>query len=159
MSEIIKWLTSSPIATGLLFIAFAVIIIAFVLILFIILRAYLRGDEIQAIGIKIGRQWRMQAGSLNIPANHPDKSLFFNRSFKGIRTILVRVEFKPVFKERPNVIVSLNKIDLGDGQIPINRLKVSAQDVHEDYFQLCFETWEDSIVYDAAASWIAIGVM
>ena len=52
----------------------------------------------------------------------------------------------------------LQKIDLGDYRRPIiNRLMVRAENIRLAGFDLCFETWADSKVYDAAASWIAVG--
>ena len=49
-------------------------------------------------------------------------------------------------------------IDAGDGLAPnINRVLVSAVNVTLHGFDAYFETWEDSKVWDAGASWIAVG--
>lgn len=51
---------------------------------------------------------------------------------------------------------SSDPVFLLDFQRPlINRLLVRPEKVGLDGFNLCFETWADSRVYDAAATWIA----
>lgn len=81
---------------------------------------------------------------------------------KNNRTCSVRVEFKQTFKNRPQVFVALKKVDLGGSlsrgyDCPINRLLVRTERESKDGFNLIFETWDDSIVYGASASWIAVG--
>jgi hypothetical protein len=100
----------------------------------------------------------VQVGQVNIPADDPGKRRFYEGTYKGIRTILVPVRFNPPFKRTPRIVTSLQKIDLGDpAGHSINRLLVRAEEEDNTGFKLCFSTWEDSKVFDAAATWIAVG--
>jgi hypothetical protein len=69
------------------------------------------------------------------------------------------IEYNEPFKKKPEIFLALSKIDVGGsaGAGPIDRLRLRTEDEHTDSFKLVFETWHDSIVYDAAASWIAVG--
>jgi hypothetical protein len=159
----LKWLLANPFATGLLLVAFALVTISFVLIIFIILRASIRGDEIQTPLFKIGSRLGVQTGTVNLPEVDMDgtrKNTFFEPGkYKGIRTLRLRISFKPPFKRKPEIAVSLRLIDLGDHDNPheIKRLEVYALNEDKDGFELYFKTWEDSKVYNAAATWIAFG--
>jgi hypothetical protein len=163
MAEFFKWLSENPMATNILIIAFALLIIAFVLAVVITVIAFIRKESISIGGLRFGPEpvsrWVMQSGEENIPADYSKKRDFVEvPSRGGRRTILVRVHFDTPFKRQPKVVVSLQKIDIGDFERPmINRLLVRPEKVRLDGFDLCFETWEDSKVYDAAASWIAFG--
>lgn len=70
------------------------------------------------------------------------------------REASVGAEFRPPFSARPRVVVSLQKIDVHDPK-GIPRISVEARQVEPDGFQLVFRTWRDSVVFNAAASWIA----
>jgi hypothetical protein len=93
----------------------------------------------------------VQIGEQNIP--DPQKKEFYDGTYVGIGTTLVPILFRVPFTRDPKVVVCLKKIDLGSD---INRLLVRAENIRLDGFDLCFETWNDSRVYDAAASWIAV---
>ena len=67
------------------------------------------------------------------------------------------VTFGHPFTRPPKVVVSLQKIDLQDVMANIHRIAVKAENVRLEGFDLYFETWEDSIIYNAGASWIAVG--
>ena len=95
----------------------------------------------------------MQVGTVNIP-DDTRKNKFFDGSYRGNRTILVSVPFELPFKKHVRIIVGLQKIDLESKTN--SRLLVRAEDPQLNGFDLCFETWEDSKVYDAAF-WIALG--
>lgn len=70
------------------------------------------------------------------------------------REASVHVLFKPEFAARPKVVVSLQKIDVEDKKC-IPRIAVDARRVEPDGFYLYFRTWRDSLVHNAAASWVA----
>jgi hypothetical protein len=176
-----KWLSANPVATGFLLIAFALVVIAFVLIILIILRAAIRGDEIQTPLFKIGTRLGVQSGTVELLDEDKDrkkKSTFYEPGdFDGVRTLGFKVEFKPHFKRRPEVAVSLRSIDLSgpydateitnakdikDAAGIINAGKIIRLEVytlHETRygFELYFKTWSKSRVFNAAATWIAIG--
>jgi H-type lectin domain len=70
------------------------------------------------------------------------------------REASVYISFKPPFTARPKVVVSLQKIDVEDEK-KIPRIAVDARRIEPDGFHLCFRTWRDSLVHNAAASWVA----
>jgi len=73
---------------------------------------------------------------------------------KEVREIRVFVKFNIPFKKKPQVTVSLQKIDAGDRII---RLSTSVEEIRLDGFTLRFATWLDSKVYSAVTSWVAVG--
>jgi hypothetical protein len=97
---------------------------------------------------------RVQVGTVNIP-DDTRKNKFFDGGYRGNRTILVSVPFELLFKKHVRIIVGQQKIDLESKTN--SRLLVRAENPRLNGFDLCFETWEDSKVYDAAAFWIALG--
>jgi hypothetical protein len=74
----------------------------------------------------------------------------------GWRKISVHVEFDEPFKKEPTVIVALKRFDLGDRKSNIHRIGVRAENVGVKGFDLYFETWHESLVYEAVVSWIAV---
>jgi len=75
----------------------------------------------------------------------------------GWRRISVQVTFEEPFETQPVVMVALKRFDLGDFKSNIHRIGTRAENVSLKGFQLYFETWYESLVFDAAVSWIAIG--
>ena len=65
----------------------------------------------------------------------------------------VRVNFERPFVTPPKVVVFFNHIDLSMNHHW--RLKVTAADIDKNGFTLGIETWSDTILYAAQASWIA----
>lgn len=67
-----------------------------------------------------------------------------------------RVGFEDgVFKKAPTVLVALNALDMaGNSDL---RISVDADDVTEEGFRWHLDTWDDSTLYSAGASWIALG--
>lgn len=67
-----------------------------------------------------------------------------------------RIEFKKGwFKNPPTVLVSLRMLDMaGNADL---RIRVDATDVDKDGFTCHLDTWDDSTLYGAGASWIALG--
>ena len=102
---------------------------------------------------------RMEVGTADI-RHLPHEALYENvRPKMPSRRCSVAVEYTEPFKKKPKIFLALSEIDLG-GSVAgshIDRLRVRAEEEHTDGFRLVFETWEDSIVYSAAASWIAVG--
>ncbi|GAB7351176.1 hypothetical protein MBLNU459_g1625t1 [Dothideomycetes sp. NU459] len=55
----------------------------------------------------------------------------------------------------PTVLVALNMLDMaGNSDL---RLKVDADEIDEEGFRWHLDTWDDSTLYSAGASWIALG--
>jgi hypothetical protein len=153
MNEFFKWLSGNPVAT-------IVLLVVIILTVNIYVVAFFQNREISLWPPKISPkapQFRatVQIGEVNIPADSPQKRVFYDGTYKGIRVISVPVMFDDPFKKHVRVIASLQKIDLGDTNI--NRLLVRAENIRLTGFDMCFQTWEDSKVYDAAAAWIALG--
>jgi hypothetical protein len=53
-------------------------------------------------------------------------------------------------------MLALKRFDLGDAKANIHRIGVSADNVDLKGFQLLFETWHETLVFEATVSWIAI---
>jgi hypothetical protein len=104
-----------------------------------------------------GATQMVQIGEVDFPQKHPKAHEFYDGKHTGRREIDVSVTFDPPFTRQPKVVVSLQKIDLGDVAANIHRIAVRAEEVSLQGFNLYFETWEDSQIYDAIASWIAVG--
>jgi hypothetical protein len=152
VSEVLGWLSQNPAATIVLLVVLCVAVL-------VCLVAVLQGRSVKIWPITIsarstGPRGLVQIGHVDYPVAHEP---FRAGKPKGRRWVDVPVTFDTPFARAPRVVVSLQKIDLGDpfGH-SINRLTVSAENVARTGFQLRFETWEDSKVYGAAASWIAI---
>lgn len=103
------------------------------------------------------REQKIQIGEVAFPKEHPGARRFYDVQERGLREISVPVKFDFSFTGPPKIIVSLRKIDLGDSKARIHRISVSAQNVGRDGFDLYFQTWEDSQIYDAVATWTAVG--
>ncbi len=67
-----------------------------------------------------------------------------------------RIEFPPgTFERPPTVLVALNMLDMaGNADL---RIRADAEDVDAKGFTCRLDTWEDSTLYAASASWIALG--
>jgi hypothetical protein len=98
----------------------------------------------------------VRIGEVHFPRENPEARAFYDVIHKGRREISVPVTFDLPFTRQPRVVVSLGKIDLGDVRANIHRISVRAGNVRLNGFDLYFETWEDSQIYDAVASWITV---
>jgi H-type lectin domain len=156
MDTLFEFFKANPAATYGMLSLVILIVIVLALAIVLVTSVIIRGESIQLGGLTFGRQSRLvvQMGDENLPVN--DRTAFIDTT--GKRELKVHVTFDPPFKRPPKVAVSLNKIDLGDPQRHIiNRLRVHAGSIRSNGFDLLFETWDDTRVYDAAASWIAVG--
>ncbi|KAK5135479.1 hypothetical protein LTR08_005267 [Meristemomyces frigidus] len=66
-----------------------------------------------------------------------------------------KVKFKQRFDQVPTVLAALNTIDAAANADL--RVKVSVSEVDREGFRWNLETWDDSTLYSAGASWIALG--
>lgn len=65
------------------------------------------------------------------------------------------VKFRQIFQKVPTVLSALSSIDAaGNADL---RVKVTIGDVTREGFRWTLETWDDSTLYAASASWIALG--
>jgi hypothetical protein len=157
MQDFFQWISGNPIAT-------AIVLVGLGLGVLICIVAFLQNREIKVFGLVIGSKpsgsrQMVQIGDEPFPEKDSTAHLFYERTYKGRVTVTKAVNFDPPFKTQPRVSVSLQLIDLGDPKdsCKINRLKVYARQITPKGFEMCFETWDDSVVWNAAASWIAIG--
>jgi H-type lectin domain len=161
MSEFFRWLSANPLATTFLLVAFALVMITFVLAVFITVGAIVRGEEIQIAGVRFGKpsdRWMVLTGTVDLPEVDLDgkkKQSFYETDYQGDRTLRLRIRFDRPFKREPKIAVSLRKIDLGPPDI--KRLEVYAEDPKQDGFELFFKTSHGSTVFNAAATWTAVG--
>jgi hypothetical protein len=101
---------------------------------------------------------KMQIGEKSLPEKGTEKfwdAEVAKQSGKGVRKISVPVEFPESFKRQPQVMVALKRVDLGDYNVNIHRVGVRAESVTIKGFDLYFETWNESLVFEVVASWIA----
>ena len=68
------------------------------------------------------------------------------------RKFVVRQEFSTPFAETPQVVISFSELDAPSGPL---RARVYATDVGRSGFTANIETWADSRLYAAVATWIA----
>ena len=66
-----------------------------------------------------------------------------------------KVKFKQKFERVPTVLAALNMIDAaGNADL---RVKLEIREVNREGFRWTLATWDDSTLYAASASWIALG--
>jgi hypothetical protein len=116
-------------------------------------------DQQETESVEFGETQMVQIGETHFPEGHDEarkfrESALIDEVKPKPRAIRVHVPFVVPFKRQVKVEVSLKMIDVGD---TICRLAVKADKVCLTGFDLYFETWEDSKVYKATATWIAIG--
>jgi hypothetical protein len=97
----------------------------------------------------------VQTGDTSLPRESAGQ--FWNKDLNGgWRKIAVQVNFDEPFKTRPIVMVALKRFDLGDFSSNIHRIGVGVENVSTKGFQLYFETWHQSLIYEAVVAWIAV---
>ena len=157
MNEFFKWLLAvGPIGINIVVSA----LVAFIIVQFL-QRYEVQVISIVPLNIKLNRaltKKTVRIGDVNFPdtKDNPKAAEFYNGTWTGDREVKVPVPFIPPFRDHVDyVTVSLKKIDIGDG---INRLEVhTGSKIDTTGFDLYFKTWHDSIVWNAEASWIALG--
>lgn len=101
-------------------------------------------------------------------ARHSNKKLLGRKNYTT-RADQTEVTFTTPFKQRPYVMLSLEKIDEGqfieesvytkDNQKiyhTVNRVSISAQNISNTGFILNIETWDFNIIYGYRITWTAI---
>lgn len=77
-------------------------------------------------------------------------------SGSGERKHRATIKFSKQFYAPPKVMASISMFDITQGTN--HRLKVSAENIKVDSFDIVLETWYDTKVFAATASWLAFGV-
>ncbi len=74
---------------------------------------------------------------------------------EGRRSVNIEVAFPQAFESKPEIVLSVNKLvaETKDGKGI--RYKVEASAVSRDGFIIKIETWDDSIIWSIAGSWLA----
>ena len=163
MDAFFKFLSDQPIALGLLLV---LVVILFGVVIWMMVLATRRGSDISVWFIRI-RGTRIAGISSKLlieigSEDTRDHRTFYDDVQKRNRPCFIPVAFKQQFATTPNVFVALKRIDLGGSLTKgpggsIDRLWVRTEQECKTGFTLVFETWDDSIVYSASASWIAVG--
>lgn len=73
---------------------------------------------------------------------------------RGIQKL--KIYFQKPYTSVPQVFTSLTVLDFGDGVD--HRIKVTVNEVTKKYFEIDFNTWCDTKMSQAQASWLAIGL-
>lgn len=156
------WLSDNPIGFLFLALAFNVFIVFAVV-------ALVQGRTIAFWPPKIGRKiekpsLRVLVDTVSFPKSGHEN--FWDGTLLNGRDAEVPVRFKVPFQHKPDVIVSLHMLDAGiyiqkalpeEHGVPVVRVKVEARNVTTEGFVLHFETWKQSLVWNAMASWVAVG--
>ena len=74
---------------------------------------------------------------------------------KGAREARVAVAFSENFKNKPNVMVTLEMFDFDNKTN--QRAETVAENITKTGFDIVFKTWGDTKIARARASWMAIG--
>lgn len=73
----------------------------------------------------------------------------------GDREKVVRVDFDKSFRSAPRVHISLSMLDMQSGTN--HRFLLESKNVTRQGFSIKFQTWADTKIARASASWIAFG--
>ena len=165
MPEFLKWLSENP---RVLTLVLSLVVLSWVVLIVAFFWALKTGGEanLWLINFKartrivgISEKLKIEVGAVEMPPG-PEHEAFYKNVQNRKRTCRVPIQYaNPPFKKKPQIFLALNKIDVG-GSVeggPIDRLRLRTEEEHTDGFRLVFETWDDSVVYNASASWIAVG--
>lgn len=155
MADFFKWADGNPAAGIMLIATLCIFVVAFAASIVLFIWAFVRGRPITMFGFKIpATNLVYETGRIALPANKSRELWDEKYVFNGIRSQVVSKRFTRKFTEKPDVVIGLTKVD---GGIGIVRVEAFADSVTSEGFELHFRTSEDSRLYDAAVSWIAIG--
>ena len=153
MAEFLTWINNNPQAGQVLIVAFALIAIAFCAAVIVFVWAFIIDRPIAMFGFKIPESKLVyEVGRISLPAGK--RKELFERNYKGEASDTVSHRFTVKFKQPPEIVMGLVKID---GGIGIVRVEVLVDQKTREGFTLLFKTWEDSRLDNASVSWIAIG--
>jgi hypothetical protein len=152
MADFFNWVSVTPAANLLLVMAMAVLVLTITVATILSVIAFFTRVPFEFFGFRVWSSGLTYETGEFIFEDKPKD--FWDGSVKGVRSIPRHIEFAKPFIERPQVLVALTKIDVGDG---IARIHVSKQSVTRKGFDIRFGTWEDGKLYGASASWLAIG--
>jgi len=74
---------------------------------------------------------------------------------KGARERRIAIKFSENFKNKPNIMVTLEMFDIDCGSN--QRAETVAENITKAGFEIVFKTWGDTKIARARASWMAIG--
>jgi hypothetical protein len=92
----------------------------------------------------------VQSGTFGAGKGNPQWRLLDG---SGLRVFRQHIHFPQPFAAAPKVIASLSGLDILHGQN--HRLTVTVENISAHGFDLLFNTWADTRVWSASASWIA----
>jgi hypothetical protein len=146
----LDWLSANPI--GILFLGLAANVFMIIAVV-----AFVQGRTIELWPPKIGAKNEVPRQRVlvdTVPFPKEGHANFWDGSYPHGRDVNVPVRFKVPFSHKPDVIVSLQMLDAG---VQILRVKVEARNITPEGFDLRFETWKESLVWNVIAAWVAVG--
>jgi len=154
MVEFFKWINDNPTAGQILLLALLFIALAFCAAVIIFIWAFIAERPISMFVFKIPESNKIiyETGKIALPANKNRE--LYERNYKGRASHVVSQRFTKKFNDKPDLVIGLVMID---GGIGIVRVEIFADQITPEGFTMHFDTWEDSRLDNAAASWIAIG--
>jgi hypothetical protein len=91
----------------------------------------------------------LEAGYLVTPGWTLDKPSSGDREHREV------VTFSKTFNSPPEVMVAISGLDIDEAKN--SRVRVYAQNITEEGFDLVFSTWDDTTLYTVRATWLAFG--
>jgi hypothetical protein len=158
MAEFFKWANANPAASTLVIFALFLFVIAFALLVIIFVLAFIKDRPIRFWVFEL-LETRIiyETGQIALDRNKNRELYDKEYIYKGIRFQVVTQRFTKTFKGTPDLVIGLTKLDAGEGVDGIVRIETFVKNVTGVGFDLHFETWDDSRLYAAEVSWIAIG--
>ncbi len=94
----------------------------------------------------------IQTGTVEVSATTPGYASL--QKGNGERAVMIDVAFAKSFEVKPDIIISVNSIDIPkESSI---RISAKAISISRDGFTIIVKTWEDSKINGVTVSWIAI---
>jgi len=146
----LEWLSANPI--GIFFLGLAANVFMIIAVV-----AFVQGRTIELWPPKIGPKIELPRQRVlldTVPFPKEGHANFWDGSYADGRNVDVPIRFRIPFQHKPDVIVALHMLDAG---IQIVRVKVEARNITPEGFDLRFETWKDSRLWNATAAWVAVG--
>ena len=155
MADFFKWASENPAASYILVLALSLFCIAFALSVILFIWAFIKDRPITMGVFKLPESKMVfEIGRIAFAANKNPELWDEKHLFKGVRSQVVTQRFSKKFKEEPDLVIGLTKLDAGVGVV---RIETFVDNITPEGFNLHFQTWEDSRLDNAAVSWIAIG--
>ena len=159
MAELFKWVSETPVAGQILVLALGLFVLAFCCAVILFIWAFIKDRPIAMFGFRLPEARLVyEVAETAIPEDKKPANLYAAEAiYDGERSAQTYCRFTKQFKEKPELVIGLVKIDAGCDSGGIVRLGVSAENITREGFTLRFATWNRSRLFSGSVSWMAIG--